>query len=41
MSDDTSSSSTLITSPVAGMFGPKTIMVTTVKLNGSNYLLWA
>ena len=37
----TSSSSTLINSPAAGMLGPKTILRTTVKLNGSNYLLWA
>ena len=35
------SSSTLITSPVTGLFGPKAIMGTTVKLNGFNYLLWA
>jgi len=41
MSDDTNSSSTLINSPVAGMFGPKTILGTTTKLNGSNNLLWA
>jgi len=41
MCEDTSSSSTLITSPAVGMFDPKTILGTTVKLNGSNYLLWA
>jgi len=41
MSDDTSSSSTLFFSPATGMFGPKTILGTTVRLNGSNYLLWA
>jgi len=40
MLDDTSSS-TLISSPVTGMFGLKTILMTTVKLNESNYLLWA
>jgi len=39
MSDDRIFTSTLITSPTAGMFGPKTILGTTVKLNGSNYLL--
>jgi len=38
MSDNTSFTSTLIISPVSGMFGPKTILRTTVKLNGSNYL---
>ena len=41
MSDDTSFSSTLINSLAAGMFGPKTILKITVKLNGSNYLLLA
>ena len=40
MSDSTSSSSTLTSPHVAGMFGLKTILETTVKLNGSNYLLW-
>ena len=32
--------STLITSPAAGIFGPKAILETTAKLNGPNYLLW-
>jgi len=41
MPDDTSSSSSLLNPLVAGMFGPNTILRTTVKLNGSNYLLWA
>ena len=41
MSDDKSSSSTLITFSAAGMIGPKAILGTTVKLNESNYLLWA
>ena len=41
MLDATSSSFTLTSPPAAGMFGPKTILETTVKLNGSNYLLWA
>ena len=41
MPDDTSFPSILINSPAAWMFGPKTILVTTVKLNWSNYLLWA
>jgi len=39
MSDATSSST--LTSPIAaGMFDPKTILGSTMKLNGSNYLLW-
>ena len=40
MSDDINSSSTLISSAATGMFDPKTNLETTVKLNGSNYLLW-
>ena len=38
---DVTNSSTLTSSPTAGMLGPKTILETTVKLNGFNYLLWA
>ena len=38
---DVTNSSTLTSSPAAGMLGLKTILETTVKLNGSNYLLWA
>jgi len=41
MSDDTSSSSTLISLPIVETSVPKTILGTPVKLNGSNYLLWA
>ena len=40
MSETTSSSSTLISSSMAETFVPKTMLGTTVKLNGSNYLLW-
>jgi len=40
MSDDTISSSTLISSPIVETSIPKTVLRTTVKLNGSNYLLW-
>ena len=39
--DATSSSSTLISSLAARMLGPKTVLGTNMKLNGSNYLLWA
>ena len=35
------SSSTLTNSYVAGMFGPKTILGTTIKLNVSSYMVWA
>ena len=38
---DTSSSFTLVFLPIVETFIPKTILETTVKLNGSNYLLWA
>jgi len=41
MSNDTSSFSILINFPAIRMFGAKAILGTTVKLNGSNYLLWA
>ena len=41
MSDTTSSSFTLIFSPVIETYILETILGTTVKLNGSNYLLWA
>ena len=41
MLDATSSSSSMTSPHAAGMFGPKIILGTTVKLNGSNYLLWA
>ena len=41
MSSEISSSSTLISSPIVETFVPKTMLGTTVKLNGSNYLLWA
>jgi len=41
MSNATSFSSTLTSPPIAGMFGPKTILRTTVKLNRPIYLLWA
>jgi len=40
MSDDTSSSSTLNSLPIVETSVPKTILGTTMKLNGSNYLLW-
>jgi len=39
MSETTSSSSTMI-SPMVETSIPKTMLGTTVKLNGSNYLLW-
>jgi len=35
-----SSSSTLISSPIVETSVPKMMLGTTVKLNGSNYLLW-
>ena len=41
MSKTMSSSSNMISSPMVETSVPKTILVTTVKLNGSNYLLWA
>jgi len=41
MSDDMSSSSTLISSSIVETFVPKMVLGTTMKLNGSNYLLWA
>jgi len=41
MSSDMSSSSTLISPPIVETSIPKTMLGTTVKLNGSNYLLWA
>jgi len=41
MSSDMSSSSTLISSPIVETSVPKTMLGTTVKLNDSNYLLWA
>ena len=41
MSSDMSSSSTRISLPIVETSVPKTILRTTVKLNGSNYLLWA
>ena len=41
MSEATSSSSTMISSPMVETSAPKTMLGTAVKLNGSNYLLWA
>ena len=41
MSSDMSSSSTRISSPVVETSVSKTILGTTMKLNGSSYLLWA
>ena len=41
MSSDMTSSSTQISSLIVEIFVPKTILGTTVKLNNSNYLLWA
>ena len=38
---DATSSSTLISSPAIEAYVPKTVLGTTVKLNGSNHLLWA
>jgi len=39
--DDTSFSSTLLSSPIFETSVSKIVLGTTVKLNGSNYLLWA
>jgi len=41
LQSDTSSSFTLISSPIVEISVPKTVLGTTVKLNGSNFLLWA
>jgi len=41
MLTDMSSSSTLISSPIIETFVLKTMLGTAMKLNGSNYLLWA
>ena len=41
MLEATNSSSTLISLPTIQTFMPKTVLGTTVKLNGSNYPLWA
>jgi len=41
MSDDTSSYFTLLSSSIVETSVPKTVLGTVVKLNGSNYLLWA
>jgi len=40
MSETTSSSSNMISSSMVEIFVPKTMLGTTVKLNGSNYLSW-
>ena len=40
MSETTSFSSNIISSPIVETFVPKTMLETTLKLNGSNYLLW-
>ena len=41
MMSDTSSSFTLVSSPIVETSTPKTVLGTRVKLCGSNYLLWA
>jgi len=41
MSETTSSSSTMTSSSIVETSVLKTMLGTTVKLNGSNYLLWA
>jgi len=41
MSEAISSFSTMISSSMVETSVPKTMLGTTVKLNGSNYLLWA
>ena len=41
MSETTSSSSTMTSSSMVETSTPKMMLGTTVKLNGSNYLLWA
>jgi len=41
MSEAISFSSTMISSPMVETSVPKIMLGTTVKLNGSNYLLWA
>ena len=41
MSETTSSSPNMISSPMVETSVPKMISRTTMKLNGSNYLLWA
>jgi len=41
MSETASSSFTMIFSSMIETFVPKMMLRTTVKLNGSNYLLWA
>jgi len=41
MSETTSSSFTMVSTQMVETSIPKTMLGTTIKLNGSNYLLWA